>query len=157
MKEIKITPPDGYEIDKDNSTFEKIVFKEIKKGLPKKWEDLEKLEGYYVSASYSRVISDDEYRLHPDNKCVFLTKEQAQASIALAQLTQLREVYRQGWKPNWNNMSQEKYQVINQRGILKVFRSDINGFISFQSRKVAEEFLDNFRDLIEKASPLLFD
>ena len=26
-KEITITPPEGYEIDKENSTFEKIVFK----------------------------------------------------------------------------------------------------------------------------------
>jgi len=29
MKEIKITPPEGYEVDKENSTFEKIVFKPI--------------------------------------------------------------------------------------------------------------------------------
>jgi hypothetical protein len=28
-KEIKITPPDGYEIDKENSTFECIKFKPI--------------------------------------------------------------------------------------------------------------------------------
>lgn len=32
-KEIKIIPPEGYEIDKERSTFEKIVFKEIKKAL----------------------------------------------------------------------------------------------------------------------------
>lgn len=28
MKEIKITVPEGFEIDKENSTFEKIIFKE---------------------------------------------------------------------------------------------------------------------------------
>lgn len=30
-KEITITPPEGYEIDKENSTFEKIIFKPIQK------------------------------------------------------------------------------------------------------------------------------
>jgi len=32
-KEIKITPPDGYEIDKENSTFECIKFKPIEKNF----------------------------------------------------------------------------------------------------------------------------
>ena len=44
MKHINIECPQGYEIDKEQSTFERIVFKEIKKGLPKKWEELEKID-----------------------------------------------------------------------------------------------------------------
>lgn len=39
-KELKIQAPEGYEIDKENSTFEKIVFKKEERKLPKKWEDL---------------------------------------------------------------------------------------------------------------------
>jgi hypothetical protein len=31
MKQITITPPQGYEVDKEKSTFETIVFKEIEK------------------------------------------------------------------------------------------------------------------------------
>ena len=31
-KEIKITPPEGFEIDQENSTFECIKFKPIKNG-----------------------------------------------------------------------------------------------------------------------------
>ena len=38
-KEIKITPPNGYEVDKENSTFECIKFRPIKKVLPKTWEE----------------------------------------------------------------------------------------------------------------------
>ena len=34
-KELKIEVPQGYEIDKENSTFEKIVFKKVEKELPK--------------------------------------------------------------------------------------------------------------------------
>ena len=37
-KELKITIPEGYEIDKDNSTFEKIVFKK-KDTKPRSWKE----------------------------------------------------------------------------------------------------------------------
>lgn len=36
MKQITITPPQGYEVDKEKSTFETIVFKEIEKEIEKK-------------------------------------------------------------------------------------------------------------------------
>ena len=37
-KELKIIPPIGYEIDRQKSTFEKIIFKEIPEN-PKTWEE----------------------------------------------------------------------------------------------------------------------
>lgn len=43
-KELKIQVPEGYEIDKENSTFENIVFK--RKELPKSWEDLGAIRGF---------------------------------------------------------------------------------------------------------------
>lgn len=38
MKELKIQIPEGYEIDKEKSTFEKIVFKPID-NKPRSWEE----------------------------------------------------------------------------------------------------------------------
>lgn len=38
-KELKIQAPEGYEIDKENSTFECIKFKPIKKGITYKNND----------------------------------------------------------------------------------------------------------------------
>ena len=37
-KELKIIPPIGYEIDRQKSTFEKIIFKKIPEN-PKTWEE----------------------------------------------------------------------------------------------------------------------
>ena len=37
-KEFKIQIPEGYEIDKENSTFECIKFKSIKKNITKLWK-----------------------------------------------------------------------------------------------------------------------
>lgn len=154
MKNLKITAPEGYEIDKTNSTFEEIVFKPIKKELPKSWEELGKISGsFYHSAS---VLGITEVKTVNANKNVFATKEQAEASLALSQLSQLREVYRDGWKPNWNNQQQHKYCIrIWCKNVVCETSFGLGNFLSFQSAEVRDLFLENFRDLIEQAKPLM--
>jgi hypothetical protein len=156
MKTLKINVPDGYEIDKEQSTFEKIVFKEIKKGLPKCWEELEKLQGFYTDSDSNVRYSSTNRTTYNNNRNIFATKQQAEASIALAQLSQLREVYRQGWVPDWSNPNEVKYVFeFSPNGIYINRWYSINTFLSFQSKEIAEQFLKNFRNLIEKAKPLM--
>ena len=83
------------------------------------------------------------------------TREAAKAHLALMQLHQLRDYYRQGWTPNWldNNF---KWGIF-------ICRNDIRielivycvSFLSFQTKELAEEFLKNFRDLIKQAGDLI--
>lgn len=81
-----------------------------KKSLPKTWDQLKYVRGFWVNS---------DSIIHPVNKCItaplsrniFATKEQAEASVALAQLSQLREVYRNGWIPDWNDGNQFKYCI----------------------------------------------
>jgi hypothetical protein len=157
MKTLKINVPDGYEIDKEQSTFENIVFKEIEKELPKSWEELEKLDGYYVSTHAESIKLTCPSITRDDNRNIFVTKEQAEASVALAQLSQLREVYRQGWAPDWGDGTIKKFCIIPLEKELKI---DIRWrtcyfFLSFQSEEIAKQFLENFKDLIDKAKPLM--
>jgi hypothetical protein len=137
MKNLKINVPKGYEIDKDKSTFDNIVFKEINK-LPSSWDELEGVEGYraeYLSGYFSR-------------KSIFKT--------ALAQLSQLRDVYRQGWQPDWCNSRRSYYCIVfDGVKLLTIACHYQNHFLSFQDRATAELFIANFRDLIEKAKPLM--
>ena len=146
--------PEGFEIDREKSTFENIVLKKIETKLPNSWKELNIINGYWVDKD-SYGLYDGNIPTEINNRNVFATKEQVHASIALAQLSQLREVYRNGWKPDWYNPKSRKY-VIDQE-----FDIDFNiyykRFLSFQSKEIAELFLANFRDLIEKATPLLFD
>lgn len=156
MKTLKITPPEGFEIDKEKSTFEEIVFKPVKKELPKSWDELETIEGFWVDIC-SEICEDKGFTCVDNHKNVFATEEQAKASIALAQLSQLRDVYRQGWEPDWYNADQTKHCIIRMDGKIDtsmLFRSA--HFLSFQSPEIRDEFLKNFKDLIEEASPLLF-
>jgi hypothetical protein len=154
MKAFKIEIPEGYEIDQEKSTFEKIVFKQIKKGLPETWEELIKVEGYYV-----RTAADVSAGSGPSivtNRNLFATQEQAEASVALAQLSQLRDAYRQGWKPDWQNHRIKKYCIFVEDDNFRIDHWYTREyFLSFESQAIAQEFLENFKDLIRKARPLM--
>jgi hypothetical protein len=153
MKTFKIKIPNGFEIDKDNSTFEQIVFKEIKNELPKNWKQLKELSGYYVTGN--EVNSGEDFSIRNSNKNIFATEEQAQASIALSQLSQLREVYRNGWVPDWSNNKYKFCIIIIENGILIDCFKRTNQFLSFQDAETRDLFLENFKDLIEQAKPLM--
>ena len=154
-KEMKIQVPQGYEIDKENSTFEKIVFKKVERELPKSWEDLKILNGYYVKDS-SKVDLFKSYTTDEYNKNVFPTKEEAEACLALAQLCQLRDRYNDGWKPNWNSTAETKYVIeIFKNNIVKNLYGGKHRILAFKTEELRNEFLENFRGLIETAKPLL--
>lgn len=154
-KEFKIQAPEGYEIDRENSTFEKIVFKKEERKLPKKWEDLENVNGHYVDSwgdvrCYYGVNTPDH-----TNKNIFPTKEEAEACIALAQLCQLRDRYNDGWKPDWKK-DNDKYTIIYSSDKIDTsFSVYSQRILSFKTVELRDKFLENFRDLIEIAKPLL--
>ena len=155
MKTLKIETPEGYEIDKEKSTFENIVFKPKTKEFPKTWEELGEVEGWYVS-SLCYAEHFDKIRVRNSVKNTFVTEEQAVASIALAQLSQLREVYRNGWFPDWAYDPSNKYCIVPHFGKIEIVVHQWRSyFLSFQSEEVANDFLINFRDLIEQAIPLM--
>lgn len=124
-----------------------------KKELPKTWEELEIINGY---SNLNTDICFNNYKTsNCKNKNIFATKEQAEASIAIAQLSQLREVYRNGWVPDWSD-DELKYCIefyqdkINTRDYMY-----FSLFLSFQDAKTRDLFLENFRELIERAKLLM--
>jgi hypothetical protein len=154
MKTFKIEVPNGYEIDKEKSTFENIVFKEVSIGLPKDWYFLEEISGFFINHDSSIGIYSVESS-NKTNRHIFAKYEQARASLALAQLSQLREVYRNGWKPDWKD-NKEKYCIyFNGNKIQKEVYFSANVFLSFQDKETRDLFLENFRDLIEQAKTLM--
>ena len=154
-KEFKIQVPEGYKIDRENSTFEKIVFKKIENELPKSWEELENINGYYVDSwgdvrYYYGVNTPDH-----TNKNTFPTEGEAKACLALAQLCQLRDRYNNGWKPDWED-DEEKFNIFySENKIVKGFCYASNSVLAFKSEQLRNKFLKKFRGLIEIAKPFL--
>lgn len=154
-KELKIQVPEGYEIDRENSTFEKIVFKQIERELPKSWEDLKIIDGFFVSnLGYIEKVSDN-YTAANHNKNIFPTKEEAEACLALSQLCQLRDRYNDGWKPNWTDNNEKFCIFFNNEKVYSGLSYYTRHILSFKTFEIREEFLKNFKDLIETAKSLL--
>lgn len=147
-KEVKIEVPQGYEIDKEKSTFEKIVFKKILEN-PKTWEDYCKLTkgscSNYANAT-TNIVYKDRYTGSYNE---FTTKERAEQFIALGKLLQLRDY----WVGNWKRNSDNIYIIYKNVIMAAVHNSDFP--LTFPTRKMAEEFKDCFSDLIKQASPLV--
>ena len=72
--------------------------------------------------------------------------------MALCQLTQLRDCYRQGWVPDWSNCGEIKYSIVVQyTKITSIGKWNVQSFLSFQTSEICDKFLKNFKDLIELA------
>lgn len=131
------------------------TFPELKKKkLPKSWEELKKITGYIVD-NQSHIDPTHVCETIHANKNIFATKEQAEASVALAQLSQLREVYRNGWAPDWSDDEYKDCIIFVKDKIETSEARNINCFLSFEDPETRDLFLDNFRDLIKKAKPLM--
>lgn len=133
----------------------------VKIELPKTWEEFcsqfnMQYGEYYIYIDSSIKENSDDYRNSIFDKNMLPSKEAAEAHLALMQLHQLRDCYRQGWTPNWlddNNKYCIVYNSVYNYSIS--INKSTRVFLSFQSREIAQLFLDNFRNLIEEAGDLI--
>ena len=147
-KELKIEIPQGYEIDKEKSTFEKIIFKKIPEN-PKTWEDYCKLtKGSY--SNYANATTNIVYKdRHTGAYNEFTTKERAKQFIAFGKLLQLHDYWVGDWKINSDNI----YVIYKNVIIATVHNNDFP--LAFPTREMAKEFKNCFENLIKEAYPLL--
>ena len=134
MKTLKIEVPEGYEIDKEKSTFENIVFKEVDKKLPMSIEDL------YIMSTIANV-----------------PVKYYDSITALGQLLVLRDAWNDGWEPDWGNGAKYKWciYVSNDDIIIKDCFFSHQRILFFKTQELRDKFLIQFKDLIEIAKPLL--
>lgn len=119
-----------------------------------KWEDFGRIEGYYITSS-SIIDKYSSLNSISSNKNTFPSKEEAEACLALTQLLQWRDKYNEGWKPDWTD-NNPKYVIsvyYDEILIQKLFSG--NKILAFKSREIRNKFLEDFKDLIEIAKPLL--
>ena len=82
--------------------------------------------------------------------------------LAYIQLHQLRDCYRKGWLPNLEDEADEKYGIerlynraTGRLELRVVWYDHVSNFLLFPSYKMANEFLTNFRELINQAGDLI--
>lgn len=79
-------------IHKDIVEWMKDHFEEVKE-RPTSWEELWEVNWYFINDDCEIKKANNFYTVYEDASNVYLTKEQAEASIALAQITQLLVAY----------------------------------------------------------------
>lgn len=144
-KEIKIEIPEGYEIDKEKSTFEKIVFK--KKEIVNTWDDLPNIEGVFITGS-SASIKTPLLEIKSTNKNIFLNEKYAKSALALAQISQLLPYYDS--KVDWSDEDTKKYCIISFRNKLD-FTISAKTFhlLAFNTLNEAKRFLKYNEQLVK--------
>ena len=152
--------PEGFELKKISDTEYRIVKKE--KVLPKTWEEFCKLnpvkDAERFIASSSRICSfndiRDRERNEDNDRNIIPSEEKAEAILALCQLIQLRDCYNNGWKPDWNELS-NKFVIYPVNGEYTTSLNHVcKRVLVFKSSELRDKFLNNFKDLIEKLKPL---
>ena len=143
-KEIKIQVPEGYEIDKEKSTFENIVFK--KKKSINCWKDLEKISGHAITTE-SDILYWYELTTIEENKNVFLNEKYAKSALALAQISQLLPYYDSN--VNWDKIA-VKHCIIRKGNTIyiEITQSSYN-LLAFNTKEDAKRFLKYNEQLIK--------
>ena len=144
----------------------KVIFEDIKPQLPKTWKEF--CHNYEVQKGECYISLDSDIdtplpgvRLEYGDRNILPSEKAVEQHLALMQLHQLRDCYRQGWVPDYTNIS-NKFCIIRQFDFHSykydyeiITFTTIHCFLTFQSKEIAEEFLNNFRDLIEQAGDLI--
>lgn len=158
MKELKIEIPIGYEIDKEKSTFEKIIFKK-KDTKPRSWKEyLEQYKnvpcyelGFDVSGGYWNKST-----MYGNGYCAVPSKELAEAFLAMMKLMSLRQAWIDDWEPDWSNFNSNKWGIINHANKLIIsLLGNSSRVLSFPTNEMAKDFMNYFKDLLEIAKPLI--
>ena len=162
---ITLTPEKAKEFYKKGGELRDLALsayteEELNPSLPKTWEefcDRFKIhEEYHIDSASDIIKNEDDYYRDPLlNRNLLVSKEAANQHLALMQLHQLRDCYRQGWKPDLI-VPESIFAIFCTKGKYSVEEFIYSSeFLSFQSRQLAQEFLNNFRDLILQAGDLI--
>lgn len=147
MKEVKIEIPEGYEIDKENSSFEKIVFK--KKKEINCWENLRNVLGVYIAENSCifPVAAGLDGLVLPHNKNIFLNEKYAKSALALAQISQLLPHY--DTNVNWKS-DKDKYCICRVKDRIEIIQwMQKYHVLAFNTLHEAERFLKHNEQLVK--------
>ena len=115
------------------------------------------LQGFEQKApipTFEDIVKERNYIYLPEN-LVAPNKELADAVVALLKLLFLRDYYNEGWQPDWKN-EEKKFSIEIYEGEFDTFESiECQRVFSFKTEEIRDKFLEEQRELLEIAKPLL--
>ena len=153
-----INIPEGYEIDKEQSTERQIVLRKID-NRARSWEEyckkMEDKDSYYFNEIVGKICSakfKEDFILSE-----FVDDEDVVAFVAFSKLRKLRRDWLgKNWKPDWTDVHQPKYAIANSNNkLVGCTCREISHPLSFPTEEMRDEFFDCFKDYLEQAKSLL--
>ena len=136
-KELKIVPPEGYEIDRENSSIDTIRFKPVKKNIT--YQDVinnikSKNIGVSVQFGLTKIGTD----------CFITSEKQLEQLLALNKLMNVAKYLNGDWEPDWNNEFENKFYIFHSFGKLNICAKNysIFGCAVFKSKDLARQAIE---------------
>ena len=153
-----INIPEGFEIDKEQSTERQIVLRKIEDKKVRSWQEYSEImrgkDSYYFNEAVKEIHSTKFNRDIVLSE--FEDKEDVEALVAFCKLRKMRKQWIGKWKPDWKNNNVTKFTIIAaENEISKGEHYTVNSSMSFPTDEMRDEFLDCFKDLLEQAKSLL--
>lgn len=142
MKDVTITPPKGFIIDEEKSTFQKIVFKEIKKDI---FERIQSFDDACREVGTTKKEFEKKYKDILDNQ-----------GYATEQFKLLVKAYNEGTVLDWDNINEQKWCIwwdMRKSGSLGAFNdryrySHAPASLHFKSIAIGEDIYKKFESII---------
>lgn len=159
-KKVTIEIPEDCELFPDGVG--KWELRKLERKLPKTWEEFCRMNPFNNAEHFIRSNSEigtfalGRERDVEADKNSLPNRRLAEAMLALCQLIQLMNCYNGDWKPDWADSESWKYNIESgcDKIICSMSKTD-SCVLAFQTMDLRDQFLENFRELIEIAKPLI--
>lgn len=138
-QELKIVPPEGYEVDWDNSSMNTIRFKPIKKQIT--YEDV------IINIRATNIGVSVQFGLTKVGEDCFVTsEEQLEQLLALNKLMNVANYLNGDWEPDWHNSRETKWCLLFDNCKHKITASNWQtshyGCVHFKSAELALQAIE---------------
>lgn len=166
MKTIIETPKGHKKVEKEVDGNTVISFEPIKESIvPKSWEDFcmkcpKTLNEFYITSASTviKMIATENKRNNTDRNHLS-TKQRAKAMLAFIQLIRVRDYVNGDWEADWREElrgRENKFIIQYANGNLLCGCEHLYSHpLHFKTKEIRDQFLTNFRDLIEEAKEFI--
>lgn len=163
-KQLKITPPEGYVVDEEASTFENIVFKKKKTKYPTEQRDVLILNPHYIAdrgeireLTFSNIPTPLSYN-GEGNTNLISGRERTLAVLVLLKLIAIRDHWNRedNFQPDWTDVKQNKFCISTVGGKIETdIYQTFNYILCFGKAETRNLFLETFKKDIELVKEFL--
>lgn len=146
---------EGKEYQIDIEQAKKLNLLKEKDNRVKSWEEFElkysKNKGYYWGSLHNGLVETNTPITTKDQ----LTPHEAKAIEAFSKLIKLRRDWIGEWEPDWKQFNEKCILYRSKNEVCACSIITTGSALSFPTKKIANEFLETFHDLIEEAKILI--